>query len=131
MTKGDATSRMRSFIGGKMVGVNKQSKNTALALQFAKFISDEAAQKVRFEKLNMGPSNINLSNSADVKANKAIAGLAAQVAKAGDPQINVPSTFWTAVQNFGAAACYKKEITAANLQTKLDQLVTDITTIAK
>lgn len=131
MSKDDATSRMRSFIGGKMIGVNKQSKNTALAFQFAKFISNEAAQRVRFEKLNMGPSNITLSNSADVKANKAIAGLAAQVAKAGDPQINVPSTFWTAVQNFGCAASFKKEINESNLQKKLDQLVVDMTTIAK
>lgn len=131
MTAGDTTSRMRSFIGGKMVGVNKLSKNVPLALKFAKFISGEDAQKTRFEKLSMGPSNTTLNDSTEVKSNKAIAGLAAQVAKAGDAQINVPSTFWTAVQNFGASICYKKEINKDNLQEKLDGLVSDITTITK
>ena len=131
MDKNDSTSRMRSFVGGKMIGVNKTSKNLKIAHDFAKYITSTACQLTRFEKLSVGPSNLQAMEDEKVKANVALNGLAEQVSKAGDAQINVPSTFWTAVQNFGASVGFTKEITKDNLQEKLNGLVTDITTIVK
>lgn len=130
MEEGNTSTRMRSFIGGKMVGVNPNADNLVLAHDFAEFISDTDCQLQRFEALGMGPSNLTALENEDVASNKALVGLNAQVAKAGDPQLNVPSTFWTAVQNFGTAVGYQKTVNHDNLQSELDKLVEDITTIA-
>lgn len=124
------TARMRSFAGGKVVGVNGYSKNPTLAHKFAAYISGKDAQLTRFNKLGMGPSNTDALQDEAVKKDPAVVGLATQIAMSGDAQINVPSTFWTAVQNFGASVGYKKEVTTENLQEKLDTLNTNITTIA-
>ena len=128
----DSTSRMRSFIGGKMIGVNSFSKNRTLAYYFADYISSYECQMQRFETLGMGPSNLHALEEEDVKANKALSGLAEQVGMAGDAQINVPSTFWSAVQNFGVAVGYQNKtgMTDAQLQAELDKLVEDITTLS-
>ena len=127
----DSTSRMRSFIGGKMIGVNSFSENRTLAYYFADYISSYECQMQRFEELGMGPSNLHALEEEDVKANKALSGLAEQVGMAGDAQINVPSTFWSAVQNFGVAVGYQNRtgMTDAQLQAELDKLVEDITTL--
>lgn len=131
MKEGDSTTRMRSFIGGKMLGVNKTKpqKNQKVSLDFAKYASSEAIQLKRFEKLSVGPSNIKASENETVAANKSLVGLAEQVKKAGDVQINVPGSFWEAVQGFGASVGFKKEVTKDNVQEKLDKLQENITTI--
>ena len=120
------------FIGGKMIGVNSFSKNRTLAYYFADYISSYECQMQRFETLGMGPSNLHALEEEEVKANKALSGLAEQVGMAGDAQINVPSTFWSAVQNFGVAVGYQNKtgMTDAQLQSELDKLVEDITTLS-
>ena len=132
MEEGNADSRMRSFIGGKMVGVNGYAKNKDLAYDFAAFISGYDAQMDRFENLGMGPSNLEALAEPEVEANVALQGLAAQVDKAGDAQINVPSTFWSALQNFGVYVGYQHhgELTESDLQTSLDNLVKTMETLS-
>lgn len=131
MDASDSTSRMRSFIGGKMIGVNGLSKEKQLSYDFAQYISGYDCQMERFEELGMGPSNLKALEQDEVKADVALSGLAQQVDMAGDAQINVPSTFWTAVQNFGVAVGYQNKdgMTDAELQAELDKLVEDITTL--
>lgn len=131
MEEGNPDSRMRTFLGMKMVGVNKQSKNLVLAHKFAQYITGEEVQLMRYENYGYGPSNIKAAENEKVKADVALTGLNKQFAEASDPQINVPSTFWTAVQDFCCAVGHKKEVNKQNLQSKLDSLVEDITTIAK
>ena len=130
MKENDTTKRMRTFLGMKMVGVNKQSKNLVLAHKFAQYITSEDVQLLRYKNYNYGPSNIKAAEDKAVKADVALVGLNKQFAAASDPQINVPSTFWTAVQNFGCSIGHKKEITKENLQASLDSLVEDMITIA-
>ena len=124
------TARMRTFLGMKMVGVNKTSDNLVLAHDFAEFITSKDAQLARYEALSYGPSNIEAAKDPTVASDVALVGLNKQFEVAADPQINVPSTFWTALQNFGAAVGYTKDITLDNLQAQLDGVVEDITTIA-
>ena len=131
MDANDPNSRMRSFIGGKMVGVNNFAENKELAYDFAAFISNYDCQMARFEKLGMGPSNLKALEQQSVKENVALSGLAAQVNMAGDAQLNVPSTFWSAVQNFGTAVGYQNKggMTTEQLQSELDKLKEDIVTL--
>ena len=126
----NTTARMRSFAGGKVVGVNGYTKSPVLAHKFAAYISGKDAQLTRFTQLGMGPSNSEALETEEVKKDPAVVGLATQIAMSGDAQINVPSTFWTAVQNFGASVGYKKEVNKDNLQEKLNTLNTNITTLA-
>ena len=114
----------------KMVGVNKQSQNLVLAHKFAQYITSEEVQLLRYKNYNYGPSNIKAAEDEAVKSDVALVALNKQFEVASDPQINVPSTFWTAVQNFGCSVGHKKEITKENLQASLDSLVEDMTTIA-
>lgn len=125
MEKGNSDSRMRSFIGGKMIGVNGYAENKQLAFDFAAYISDYDAQMARFTELGMGPSNLEALAEPEVEANVALTGLAAQVDMAGDAQINVPSNFWTAVQNFGVYVGYQHhgDLSEKDLKTALDTLV--------
>lgn len=132
MEEGNADSRMRSFIGGKMVGVNGYAENKQLAYDFAAFISGYDAQMARFDALGMGPSNTKALEEPEVEENVALQGLAAQVDKAGDAQINVPSTFWTALQNFGVYVGYQNHgtLTTEELQKALNDLVKTMQTLS-
>lgn len=130
MKENDTTKRMRTFLGMKMVGVNKQSQNLVLAHKFAQYITSEEVQLLRYKNYNYGPSNIKAAEDEAVKSDVALVGLNKQFEVASDPQINVPSTFWTAVQNFGCSVGHKKEINKENLQASLDSLVEDMITIA-
>ncbi len=132
MEKGNADTRMRSFIGGKMIGVNGYAQNKDLAYDFAAFISNYDAQMARFEELGMGPSNLEALAQPEVEDNVALQGLAAQVDKAGDAQINVPSTFWNALQNFGVYVGFNEGYgtrTTEELQNALNTLVSSMTTL--
>ncbi len=130
--KDGAKARMSTFLGTKLVGVNALSENQPLAHAFARFITSEDVQLKRYEEFSYGPSNNVAKENEKVKADVALSGLNAQFEEASQPQINVPSTFWTAMQNFGTACGYpgfKDPVTLDNLQEKLNNLTTNITTI--
>lgn len=59
--------QMSTYFGYKMLGVNPYSKNKEWAHKFARYISNEENQKLRFEMRGQGPSNINAGKSDEVK----------------------------------------------------------------
>ena len=127
----DETHRMKTFIGMKMVGVNKTSDKLVMAHTFAQYITGKDVQLKRYESFNYGPSNIEAAATEKVANDVALKGLKKQFEENGEVQVNVPSTFWTALQNFTCSLGYKKEVNKNNLQTELTKLATNIETISQ
>lgn len=118
-----AQVQMASFSGYKMLGVNAYSENTDWAQKLAKWLTNEQNQLLRFEATGEGPSNVNASNSEEVKKAVAISALKEQ----SDFSIiqNVTESYWQPTTVFGAL------IVAGNpdnrdLQEVLDDMVSDI-----
>lgn len=114
--------QMGSFAGCKLYGVNPMSKNLGDAHKLAAFLSGEKMQQKRFDDMQIGPSNTKVAASDGVKANVALAALAAQ-AEHATAQTAVPGNFWDAVNAFGQAAVnksIKESDLAAQLKTMAD-----------
>ena len=77
-TVGDEQVQQGSVAGYKFVGVNGFSENAGWATVFADFITSESAQEESFAQRESGPTNKNIIDSDEVKANIAISALAEQ-----------------------------------------------------
>ena len=77
-TVGDEQVQQGSVAGYKFVGVNGFSENAGWATVFADFITSESAQEEFFAQRESGPTNKNIIDSNEVKANIAISALAEQ-----------------------------------------------------
>ena len=128
-TVNDKTYQMSSFAGFKLMGVNPHSKNLVWAHKLANWLTNEQNQKLRFDELEIGPTNKKVSEYKEVKENIALSALTLQNQYAKVQQ-SVPSNYWNAVEAFGAGIC-KGEITSSNLQEKLNQMVDLIKSIGK
>ena len=115
------TFQMSSFAGYKLIGVNPHSKNLVWAHKLASWLTNEQNQKLRFQDLEIGPTNKVVAASEEVKSNIALAALTEQ-SKYAVAQQFVPTNYWNAVEAFGAGVC-KHEINDSNLQEKLNQMV--------
>lgn len=116
-----------SVAGFKLVGVNPYSKNVGWAALLADWITNEDNQKIRFEKREIGPSNINAAASDAVKNNIAIAALSEQSAY-GVVQV-VGGKFWEPTASFGkniASSTVKADDTAG-IQELIDAMVEGVT----
>ena len=74
-TVGDEQVQQGSVAGYKFVGVNGFSENAGWATVFADFITSESAQEESFAQRESGPTNKNIIDSDEVKANIAISAL--------------------------------------------------------
>jgi len=115
--------QMGSFIGTKLIGVNTQTEYPVEAMMLAEYLTNEAAQEKRFAMRQLGPTNLNVAASDAVKANVALAGLAAQSAY-GTSQKLVLGTYWTPAEAFGLAMETKS---TDDMQTLLNSMVAQIT----
>ena len=95
---GTAT-QMSSFAGYKLVGVNPYSENVGWAMLLAEWLTNEENQTLRFEDQGDGPSNLNAAASDAVKANPAIAALAAQSAFATVQRVG--GNYWSNAATLG------------------------------
>jgi len=115
--------QMASFIGTKLVGVNTQTAFPVEAMMLAEYLTNEASQLKRFQVRGIGPSNINVAASEDVKANVALAALAEQ-SQFGVSQKQVLGGYWTPAEAFGLEMENKS---TADMQGLLDALVAQVT----
>ncbi len=115
--------QMGSFIGTKVIGVNTQTMFPVEAMMLAEYLTNEEAQIARFAARELGPSNANAAASEEVKANVALAALAAQSAY-GTSQKLVLGTYWTPAEAFGLEMENKS---TADMQGLLDAMVAQIT----
>ncbi len=116
-----------SVAGFKLVGVNAYSANAGWAALLAEWITNEENQAIRFAKREIGPSNLVVSASPEVSANKAIAALAEQ-SSYGVVQ-TVGGKFWDPTATFGALIGngeLKRDDEAA-IQSALDEMVAGVT----
>lgn len=120
---GGTQTQMSSFAGFKLVGVNSQTKAPVDAMMLAEWLTNEQNQIIRFKTRQMGPSNINAANSADVKANVALAALAAQNQFAVS-QKEVLGNYWSPAEAFGTAMEAKDY--SKTVQEMLDAMVAQI-----
>jgi len=128
-SKDNTVVQMGSFAGSKLVGVKSNSANQAWALAFAEFITNEAAQLYRYQQIGKGPSNANVSASAAVQENEALAALGMQAAFAIPQSKSVGGSFWdaaAAVGNFVANGP-TEESTVLTVKDQLDAFVMAIT----
>lgn len=119
--------QMASFAGFKLVGVNAYCKDVGEAMDFARFMTAEEAQLLRFEIRRQGPSNLRALGSSAVQAEPAIAAVTAQAPYASVQRVG--SKYWD------SSAALGKIILDGNpdntpLQMLLDRCVAGITTPA-
>ena len=112
---------MGSAAGYKMMGVNANSKQVGWAMELAKFLTNEDSQQTRFEEREIGPSNIKVGESDEVKANVALAAVTAQNGANGVVQ-SVGSNYWDPTKSFGEIMAQGNP-DGTDLQTLLDNLV--------
>jgi arabinogalactan oligomer/maltooligosaccharide transport system substrate-binding protein len=122
-TAGGEQIQMSSFAGYKLVGVNSQTKSPIEAMELAEWITNEENQLLRFKKRAIGPSNIKVAESADVKENIPLAALAEQ-SKYAVSQKDVLGSYWAPSEAFGTAMEAKDY--SKSLQEQLDEMVAQI-----
>lgn len=124
------TVQWGSFAGSKLVGVKSSSNNLGWALAFADYITDEAAQRYRFETNGWGPSNKNLLADEELLADHVtLKALAAQAPYAISQAKSVGSKFWdnaAIVGNFLLKGPASEE-SPQTLQATLDAFVDALT----
>lgn len=121
-TAGGQSYQMNSYFSCKLVGVNPHSQNVGWAMVLAEYLTDENAQKGRFEAVGWGPSNINASASEEVQASADIAAISAQTQFA-QPQ-RIGDKFWDPAATLGKNLA---EGTVDDISALLNDAVTGIT----
>lgn len=116
-----------SVAGFKLVGVSPYSKNVGWAALLAEYITNEQNQAIRFEKRQIGPSNLNVAASDAVVSNTALGALAAQNAY-GVLQL-VGDNYWNPTATLGEmiATGQLKADDVAGIQAALDTMVDGVT----
>lgn len=122
-TVGDEQVQMGSFGGYKLIGVNSQTKFPVEAMELAEWLTNEESQALRFEKRAMGPSNIKVSESEEVKANLPLGALSAQ-REFSTSQKEVLGSYWTPAEAFGTAMEAKDY--SKSVKEQLDSMVEQI-----
>lgn len=89
-----------SMHGYKFVGVNAQSQYPNASQLLADYLSGEACQLERAEKISWGPSNTAAASAEVVTSNPAIAAILEQSAYSV-PQVNIAATFWDPMGTLG------------------------------
>ncbi len=120
---GGTQKQMSSFAGYKLVGVSSQTKNPVAAMTLAEWLTNEANQIIRFTTRQMGPANIKAASSDAVKANAALAALAAQNVFAVS-QKEVLQSYWGPAEAFGTEMEAKNY--AKTVKAMLDEMVAQI-----
>lgn len=126
-TLGDDQVQMASAFGYKFIGVNAYSENIGWAAVLAEFLTNEDAQKARFETREIGPTNKVVVESDEVKANLAISA-AIEQSEFGVIQ-RVGGKYWDPTKTFGENIAQGK-LSAddeAGIQKALDTLVEGVT----
>lgn len=89
-----------NMFGYKYLGVNSQSAAPFTAQLLASYMTNEACQLERAEKLEWGPANTAVAQSDFVKANESMSAILAQ-AEYSMPQTGIANTFWNPIGSLG------------------------------
>ena len=94
-----------SYTGNKLLGVKPQTdgKRQAVLSLLAEFLTGETCQSENFEKMGWGPSNKAVQTTDAVQADPHLSALAKQ-GEYGEPQGQVPGSWWDIAKVLGAEA---------------------------
>lgn len=123
------TYQLKGFYGSKAIGVNAKSKNMAAAVAFATYLGSEEQQLARFEKSGQIPTNIKAGESEMVQKDAIAAVTVAEVNNCSVAQpsaVEFSSRYWTYADTI-PTKIKTGELTAANVQAFLDDLVKSMT----
>ena len=112
---------MGSAAGYKFIGVNANSAQVGWAMELAKYLTNADSQITRFAERQIGPSNVTVAESDDVKSNVAIAAVTAQNGANGVVQL-VGGNYWDPSATFGETIAQGNP-DGTDLQELLDNLV--------
>lgn len=120
--------QLRNFADFKAFGVNSNTKYPKAAQELAAWLGNEESQLIRFEKNNTPPTVVALIDNPKVKASPEAAALSAQTQYSiPNPTTSKLNDYWAPAAAFGEGIV-NGDITEANLQEKLDAMVTAFTT---
>ena len=97
------TYDMYTFSGYKLWGVNGFSKNFIIAHAFAAFLASKEEQRLRYQATGIDPTNLQLRESDEVKADPAVMALYEMIADHAILQGSFPDSYWKAAEAFGKA----------------------------
>ncbi|MCH5154538.1 MAG: extracellular solute-binding protein [Clostridiales bacterium] len=92
--------QMGGFYGGKYCGINSNTKNAAVAMAVANYLTNSAAQLKRFEVQQTGPSNKTIAAREDVQNNPSLKAYLAQATAGGVAQGDIMGSYWSGIQTY-------------------------------
>lgn len=124
-----ADKNLSNFADYKLIAVKSNTAYPLAAQQFAECLAGEEAQLMRYKEAGAVPSCLSLQDNPELSSDVASVALIAQTEYATpQPSISQVDAYWTPAQALGEGI-FNGEITSANLQEKLDQCATAITTV--
>lgn len=124
-----ADAHLSNFADYKLMAVKSNTAHPLAAQQFAQWLANEEAQLIRYKEAGAVPSCLSLQENPELSSDVATIALISQTEYATpQPAISQIGAYWTPAQALGEGII-NGEITAANLQEKLDQCATAITTV--
>lgn len=122
---GSGDVQMKAFLGVKVYGVNQQTKSPVAAMKLANYLSNEATQKVEFNKNGVVPSNIKAQGLQAVKDDetaKSVMTMSASDHSVVMPKVPEITNFWPQMDAI-INDTYKGKIKSSDYQKKLDKVV--------
>ncbi len=124
-----ADAHLSNFADYKLIAVKSNTAYPLAAQQFAQWLANEDAQLMRYKEAGAVPSCLSLQDNPELSSDVATIALLAQTEYATpQPAISQIAEYWTPAQALGEGII-NGEITETNLQEKLDQCATAITTV--
>jgi len=124
-----ADTNLSNFADYKLIAVKSNTAHPLAAQQFAECLAGEEAQLMRYKEAGAVPSCLSLQDNPELSSDVASVALIGQTEYATpQPAISQIDAYWTPAQALGEGII-NGEITEANLQEKLDQCATAITTV--
>ncbi|WP_334340371.1 extracellular solute-binding protein [Companilactobacillus sp. HBUAS56275] len=124
---GNGDTQMKAFLGVKVYGVNQQTKSPVASIALAKYLSNEATQKVEFEKNGVVPTNKTAQALPEVQKDETAKSVL-QMSDANHtvvmPKLPEIISFWPPMDSL-INDTYKGKIKPAQYQDKLNKFVKD------
>ncbi|GAB5056014.1 extracellular solute-binding protein [Companilactobacillus alimentarius] len=122
---GSGDVQMKAFLGVKVYGVNQQTKSPVASMKLAKYLTNEATQKVEFEKNGVVPSNAKAQDLQVVKDDetaKSVITMSASDHSVVMPKVPQITDLWPQMDSV-INDTYKGKIKSSDYQKKLDKVV--------
>lgn len=124
---GGSAKQLKSFAGSKAVGVNPNSANQKVAMQFAAFMASTEGQKLHYDLRGIVPTIASLANDSTVASDMvAVATINTMTnTSVAQPSIQEMSNWWTPIETLGNNIV-NGNVTAENVEQTLTDTLAGI-----